>query len=214
MKILMDLTDANLTRANLTGANLTGADLTGADLTGADLTGADLTGANLTGANLTVADLTGANLTGANLTDANLTGANLTDANLTDANLTDANLTGANLTGANLARANLTEIKDDFFAVLVRAIPEVEYLKEAVINGKINGSTYDVSDCSCLSGTLEFAATEMRLPTEEILLCRRSNRPIERFFLSIRVGDNPGNSQFSLLVLRWIEEFQFLINNK
>jgi len=136
-------------------------------------------------------------------------------ADLTDADLTDANLTRANLTYANLTDADLTVIKNDMFLVLLNAIPEVSFLKQNIIEGKINGSTYD-GECACLSGTLHNGATlhngenEQKIK-KQIIDCRDSGRPIERFFLAIKKGDTPENSQFSKLALEWIEHFESLI---
>ncbi len=45
-----------------------------------------------------------------------------------------------------------------------------------------------------------------------LLKIRNSSRPIERFFLAIKIGDNPENSQFCKLVMEWIEEFEILIS--
>ena len=198
-----DLTDAKLARANLTGANLTDAKLTGADLTGADLTGANLTGADLTGANLTDAKLARANLTGADLTGADLTGANLTGADLTDANLTGAKLTGANLTGANL-----TPIRDDFFNVICKAPNEIPALREALMSGKVDGSTY-VGVCKCLVGTIAGAQGK---PYDCVPgITPDASRPAERFFLAIQKGDTPETSQFASRAVAWIDEFEAMI---
>jgi len=167
-------------------------------------------------ANLRDADLSDADLRGADLRGANLSGANLSDANLSGADLSGANLSGADLRGANLSGANLSVIRDDFFVVMLRGKKELAFLKKAIIEGKINGSTYD-GECACLSGTLINGATISNGPDETlkkklILSCRDSSRPIERFFLGIKVGDTPDNSQFSKLALEWLEEFESLIN--
>ena len=162
------------------------------------------TDANLTGANLTGANLTGANLTRADLTDANLTGANLTRADLTDANLTGADLTGANLTGANLTRADLTSIRDDIWAVLSGAPREVAALRQALIEGRVDGSSYR-GECACLVGTLANAAKidigDMKAITPN------HNRPAERFFMGIKEGDTPQTCQTSKLALQWVDEW-------
>ena len=42
--------------------------------------------------------------------------------------------------------------------------------------------------------------------------CRDSSRPIEQFFLGIKVGDKPETNQFSKLALEWLEEFENLIS--
>jgi uncharacterized protein YjbI with pentapeptide repeats len=162
-------------------------------------------GANLSGANLSGANLSGANLSGANLSDANLSGADLSDADLSGADLSDADLSDADLSGADLS-----EIKKDYFDVLLRAIPEIPNFKKALLDGKIDGSTYS-GECACLCGTL------MKSPVVEIS-CRidkikDSSRPIERFFLCIKPGMTPENSQHSKLALEWLEEFESYFKN-
>jgi uncharacterized protein YjbI with pentapeptide repeats len=160
-------------------ANLRGADLSGANLSGADLSGADLSGADLSGADLRGADLSGANLSG-------------------------ADLSGADLSGADLSGANLTPIRDDLWAVLSSAPREVMGLRKAIVEGRIDGSTYEGS-CACLVGTIanvrgcSFDALPMLKPN--------GGRPIERFFLSIQKGDTPENNQFSKFALEWLDQW-------
>src|SRR3990167_3289840 len=72
---------------------------------------------------------------------------------LSYANLVRASLDGANLVGANLDGARLDFIKHDFWAVLLCAPHEVEGLKKAIADGKINGSVYE-GECACLVGTI------------------------------------------------------------
>jgi hypothetical protein len=101
------------------------------------------------------------------------------------------------------------------FIVLLHSISEVKFLKQNIIEGKINGSTYD-GECSCLSGTLVRGTivnngTTETLRRNTILACRDASRPIERFFLGIKTGDKPETSQFSKLALQWVEEFESLI---
>ena len=194
--------------AYLMGADLIGADLRGAYLTGANLRGAGLIGADLRGASLIGADLRGAYLTGANLRGANLAYAYLRDTDLTGAYLADANLRGADLIGADLRGADLGLFKKDFFDVLLRAIPEINNLKNALINGKIDGSAY-TGECACLCGTLEKSdSIEIK---KRIYDLRDSSRPIEIFFTLIRPGDTPENNYPAKVVLEWIEEFEELI---
>src|SRR5436190_19317923 len=87
------------------------------------------------------------------MSGANLTSANLRSADLRSADLSGANLRSADLSGADLSGADLSPIKNDFFNVLLRGIPEIENLKRSIIEGKINGSAYE-GDCACLNGTL------------------------------------------------------------
>jgi hypothetical protein len=149
------------------------------------------------------------------LVEAVKSGANLSAADLSGANLREADLSGANLSEADLSGANLRVIKDDFFAVLLYGKKEIEFLKQAMIRGKIDGSTYN-GECACLSGTLVNGAVKSNGEQEQkvkelIISCRNSSRPIERFFLGIKIGDTPENSQFSKLAFEWIEEFEQLI---
>jgi uncharacterized protein YjbI with pentapeptide repeats len=219
------LSGANLRRANLSGANLSGANLSDADLSGADLRRADLSDANLSGANLSDADLSGADLrradlsdaglSGANLRRADLSGANLSDADLSGADLSDANLrradlSGANLSGANLSGANLSSIRNDFFEILLNAKKEVPGLKQALIDGKINGTTYS-GECACLVGTIANVRGCQYKKLEGI--SPDSSRPAEAWFLNITKGTTPENSEVAKITLGWIDEFLTLINN-
>ena len=198
---------------SMRGADLTGADLTGAVLTGADLTGAVLTDADLTGADLTGADLTGAVLTGADLTDADLTGAVLTGAVLTGADLTGADLTGAVLTGADLTyavltRAVLTAQRNDFWEILLRAPREIAGLRAALIEGRVDGSTY-TGTCACLVGTI---ANVRGVPCGELGISPDSGRPAERWFMGISEGDTPETNQISRITVQWLDEFVTLLD--
>ena len=131
------------------------------------------------------------------------------------ANLSWANLSKADLSEANLSWADLSVIKADFLYVLLNAKKEVGFLKQAVIDGKIDGSTYS-GECRCLSGTIEKSAIihngqDQEKNVKRILDCRASTRPAERFFLAIRPNDTPENNQASKIVLGWIEQFEMLI---
>ena len=206
------LPEANLSRADLTEANLVGAKLPEANLSRADLAWANLSKANLSGANLRAANLSWANLfkadlTAANLHDADLLGANLRGADLHGAILTRAFLYRADFSGSNLAEANLTEIRDDFFAILSLARDEVAGLRLAVIEGRINGSSYE-GPCACLIGTIAILqGCEYRnvpgIPID-------AARPAERFFTGIGKGDTPETNPVSAIVLGWIDEFTAL----
>jgi hypothetical protein len=160
--------------------------------------------ADLRGANLGGADLRGADLRGADLRGANLGGANLRDAYLRGADLGGANLGGANLGDANLRDANLGEIKHDLWAILCQQPAEVAGLKQAIIGGKVDGSTYE-GECCCLVGTI---AKEAGCGYESLPNLQPDNqRPAERWFLGVNHGDTPETNQISKLTLEWIEEW-------
>jgi len=147
---------------------------------------------------------------------ANLSWADLSEADLSKANLSWANLSKANLWEADLSGANLSVIKADMFYVLLNSLPELKFLKQNIIDGNIDGSTYE-GECACLSGTLIKGAKitngkQEKEVIKKIMDCRDSSRPIERFFLGIKIGDKPRNSQFSKLALEWIEEFEMFIS--
>lgn len=128
-------------------------------------------------------------------------------ADLTDADLTDANLTDAVLTGADLTRADLTRAKRDFFLVLYTAPKEVAGLREALVEGRVNGSTYE-GECACLVGTIanvrgvEYSTIAGLEPD--------ANRPAERLFLAVKKGDTPENHPVVKIVVEWIDEWMEL----
>jgi hypothetical protein len=188
-------------------ANLRGANLRGANLYGANLYGADLRGANLRDANLYGANLRDANLYGANLRDANLRGADLRDADLRDANLYDADLHGADLYGADLwqlPKDYINQSSRDIIFILQSLRKEVPYLKQSLIDGKVDGSTYD-GDCSCLVGTLGNADGGVDAVCNAIPFYQKGTQnPGENWFLNIHKGDTPENNQFAAHVMRLI----------
>jgi uncharacterized protein YjbI with pentapeptide repeats len=199
-----DLRGADLSGADLRGADLSGADLRGADLSGADLRGADLSGADLRGADLSGAGLRGADLRGADLRVADLSGADLSGADLRGADLSGADLRGAGLRGAGLRGADLTSVRDDLWAVLASVPKEAVALRQALIDGKVDGSTYS-GECACLVGTI---ANARGCGVDEIPgLVPNSARPIEAFFTAIRPGDTPDKSEVAKLALAWTEEW-------
>jgi hypothetical protein len=146
----------------------------------------------------------------ADLTDADLTDADLTRANLTRANLTNANLTCANLRYADLRYADLTAIKNDVWRVLLHAIPEVPGLRNALVEGRVNGSAYE-GDCACLCGTIanvrgcRYDAIEGVKPD--------ASSAAERFFMAIKKGDTPERNPASKIAVEWIDEFAKLIQS-
>lgn len=115
-----------------------------------------------------------------------------------------ANLRYADLRGASLYGANLTPIKSDLWTVLSAAPAEVRELRQALIEGRVDGSCYE-GECACLVGTI----ANIRHTTYRDMpgIIPDSNRPIERFFLGISKGDTPATNQCSALVVEWIDEW-------
>ena len=70
-------------------------------------------------------------------------------ANLRGADLTDANLRGANLRDVNLRDVDLQIFKTDFFDTLLRAPKEIDGLRNALVEGRVNGLLYE-GVCACL----------------------------------------------------------------
>ncbi len=156
--------------------------------------GANLRGANLRGADLRVADLSGADLSGADLRGANLRGADLRGANLRG-----ANLRGADLSGSNFDRSFF---RDDLWAVLSSQPSEAISVLKALEEGRVNGSTYTGS-CACLVGTI---ANSLGIDYHDLEhINPDSTRPAEQWFLQIKKGDTPENSEPCRLAAEWTE---------
>ena len=200
-----DLSGADLRGAYLRFADLRGAYLIFANLSGAYLGGADLRLANFSKANLSEANLRGACLRGACLRGAGLRGAGLRGAGLRGADLSRADLRFADLSGADLSRANLSEIKSDYFKVLSVAKNEVPSLYKHLVDGLVDGSTYE-GKCACLVGTI---ANTMEEDHKSLSIDLRpdSERPAERWFLAIMKGDTPENNPVAAITKEWTEEF-------
>ena len=137
---------------------------------------------------------------GSDLSDSNLSGSNLSGSDLRG-----SDLRGSDLRGSDLRGSNLSDIKHDLWAVLCTSPLEVEGLRQALLDGKVDGSTYD-GECACLVGTI---ANIKKCKYDAIpSLKPDSDRPAERFFLAIKKGDTPKKSQFAKLAVEWIEEWQ------
>jgi hypothetical protein len=194
------LCDARLSFADLSGACLSGADLTGADLRGADLGGADLSDALLYDARLGLAELRGADLSGADLRDADLIGAVLIG----------ADLRGADLRGADLHRSVMRSFKADLWMTLTQNSKEVPNVVRALREGKVDGSLYSDSECTCLVGTI---ANAKGCSYQE--LDHGWDHPAEQWFMLIGPGDKPGNCTgggfAAEKALEWCEEWCRLI---
>jgi hypothetical protein len=119
------------------------------------------------------------------LRDANLGDAYLRDAYLGGANLGDAYLRGADLRAVDPA-SPLYPIKLDLWAVLDQAPAEVQGLRQALVEGQVDGSTY-TGRCACLVGTI---ANIRKIDIEELPIQQDAGRPAEKWFIPIREGHN------------------------
>jgi uncharacterized protein YjbI with pentapeptide repeats len=92
--------------------------------------------------------------------EADLSGASLREANLRGADLRGADLRGADLREADLREARniettewFNQAKQNILYILSWLKPEVQNLKNKLIEGKINGQVYE-GDCCCLIGSI------------------------------------------------------------
>ena len=147
-------------------------------------------------------DLRGSNLRGSNLRDSDLSDSDLSGSDLRGSDLRDSDLRDSDLSGSDLSDSDLSDIRNDLWAVLLFFPNEVLALREALITGKVEGSTYE-GDCACLVGTIANArhCNYKLLPQ----LKPDSSRPAERFFLAIKKGDTPETNQAAKLALEWID---------
>ncbi len=130
---------------------------------------------------------------------ANLRGAYLTGADLTGADLRGANLSGADLSGSNFDRSFF---RDDLWAVLSSQPSEAISVLKALEEGRVNGSTYTGS-CACLVGTI---ANSLDIDYHDLEhINPDSTRPAEQWFLQIKKGDTPENSEPCRLAAEWTE---------
>ena len=162
-------------RASLSGSNLRGSDLSGSNLRGSNLRGSDLRDSNLRGSNLSGCDLSGSDLRGCDLSAAK-----------------------------NLTAEQLVQIRDDLWAVLSAAPREVDGLRKALAEGRVDGSTYS-GECACLVGTIANVrgCSEFDLG----ILKPNASRPIECWFMGINKGDTPDTNVCAKWALAWCDEW-------
>ena len=99
--------------------------------------------------------------------------------------------------------------KNDVWAILLPAKNEIAGLKNALIEGKINGTAY-TGDCACLVGTI----AKVRQCDYELMphITPDGGRPAEMWFRGIDPGMTPENSPKVKLTMKWIDEFESLLN--
>lgn len=109
----------------------------------------------------------------------------------------------------------LIAARADFMEVCSRFPNEVGALRQAIIDGRINGSLYS-GPCACLKGTLANAKWGVLYENCEGESLRRLEAfgiscdvdlPAEKFFYLIMHGDTPATCEFSAIALKWATEF-------
>jgi uncharacterized protein YjbI with pentapeptide repeats len=209
-----NLRDSNLRGSDLRGSNLRGSDLRDSDLRGSnlrdsDLRGSDLRGSDLRDSDLRGSDLRGSDLRGSNLRGSDLSGSDLRGSDLRDSDLSGSNLRGSDLRGSNLRGSDLSDIRNDFLAEVLKLPNELEFLRQALMAGKVDGTTYK-GECACLAGTMAHAKGIQDYdgtPIRNGLTFRAdTSSPRERFFLAIREGDTPENNSACKIALEWTDE--------
>ena len=112
----------------------------------------------------------------------------------------DANLCGANLRGADLKKLPqdyINQCSRDILFILEHLKSEVPGLKQALIEGRVDGSQYE-GDRACLIGTLANVDGGMKKVCEAIPYYDKGTHNMgESFFLNIREGDTPKNNSFA-----------------
>ncbi len=86
---------------------------------------------------------------------------------------------------------DLDAIRQDYWSILDLAPAEVAGLRKTMVDGRINGSTYEGA-CACLAGTIanEHGCAVDSLG-EEMGITTDSSRLAEQWFMPIREGDAP-----------------------
>ena len=167
------------------GINLHGSDLRGSDLSWSNLRGSNLSWSNLHGSNLSWSDLRGSDLHGSNLRGSDLHRSDLREAK-------------------NIPEQYLTICRDDLWAVLSAAPLEVHGLRKALVEGKIDGSSYE-GECACLVGTI---ANVKGCNYKNLgLLKPDHDRPIEMFFTAIAPGQTPDKNENAKKAVEWIDQW-------
>ncbi len=106
----------------------------------------------------------------------------------------------------------LEDVKRDIIETCLKVPNEIPSLREALATGHIDGGSYTaawVSNCRCFTGTLAYATGKGWVDWRD-----DPERPIdygtdkirEQWFLSIKPGDTPENSEVCALTLSWVDE--------
>jgi uncharacterized protein YjbI with pentapeptide repeats len=132
-------------------------------------------------------------------------GSSFVDSSFARSSFVDSSFDGSSFESIPAEYKN--QVRDDLWAVLSAAPNEVEGLRKALAEGRVNGSTYQGA-CACLVGTI---ANVRGCDYRELgILQPNSNRLAELWFISINKGNTPDDNPFSRLALEWVD--QWLVN--
>jgi hypothetical protein len=111
---------------------------------------------------------------------------------------------------------DLAAVKEDFLNVVSKLPDEVPYLRQALLEGRIDGMAY-CGECACLKGTLArkafgdtFKTTSQAVGYMQVALgirCGITDSQAEQFFYHIQEGDTPATNPYSAVVLDLLDEF-------
>jgi hypothetical protein len=111
----------------------------------------------------------------------------------------------------------LAPVKEDFFSILDKAPWEAYAVRQAVVEGKIDGSTYGKSECCCIKGIiarnmgmeiLSFSTGQKFSATYGIdLEVLGNDSPLEKYIRFIKPGHAPENNKKCQQLLDWLDEF-------
>jgi hypothetical protein len=102
---------------------------------------------------------------------------------------------------------NLEAVKKDLWQVLQIAPSEANSVRQAIINGDLDGGFY-IGECCCIKGII---AKSLGIPVKKldqslgISLNHRSY--LENFLFNIMEGDTPETNAYSRAILEWCNEF-------
>ncbi len=174
---------ANFDSANFGSANFDSAYFGSANFGSANFGSAYFGSAYFGSANFDSAYFGSAYFGSANFGSANFGSANFGSANFGSAYFGSANF-GSAYFGALSPDSPFYSIKLDLWAILDEAPAEVQGLRQALIEGQVDGSSYS-GRCACLVGTI---ANVRKIDINELSIPQKSDRPAERWFIPIREG--------------------------
>lgn len=105
---------------------------------------------------------------------------------------------------------HLDRVKKDLFEILEKAPWEAYAVRQAIKQGKIDGTRYG-GECCCIKGIIAnnsgLGATDDFVTAYGITLDGYGYSPVENYVRDIYPGMNPGNNEKCRQLLTWLDEF-------